>query len=104
MNREERGSLRCALYCIGPDGHSETSLIGPEDEVVLVLRPSAPASVTVELWRGERLRDRWNGTIVRSTFLRLRHGDGAGASSRLTCRVLVAGREGFCRTLLQARP
>jgi hypothetical protein len=104
MNHAAEGVLRCGVYRLGADGLVEASLIDPADEVLLVLRPvGAVGVVTVEVWRGERLRHRWDGTVERPTVLRLRRGTGAGASSRLTCRVLRAGREVFRRTLLQAR-
>jgi hypothetical protein len=82
--------------------------VQPGDELILWLEAQAgrlPHGLAVELWRGEQLRDRWTWQLVRgaslSQALRLRWGE-AGTSSRLTCRVLIDGREVARRTALMA--
>jgi hypothetical protein len=92
-------SVRCGLYRVGREGAGAAGLVGQGDEVVLWVEVRAgwrARELVVELWRGDRLRDRGRLRLRRgvsvSRLWRLRWGE-AGGSSRLTCRVLVDGRE-----------
>jgi hypothetical protein len=89
----------------------------PDDELVLLVKiragsraRQAPGDLTAELWRGNRLRDRWRqqvswaaGACARAAF-RLRWNEGPGSSPRLTCRVLLDGHEVLHRTVLLGQP
>jgi hypothetical protein len=82
--------------------------VRPGDELILWLEAwtgRLPHELAVELWRGDQLRDCWTWQLERgarlSQALRLRWGN-AGGSSRLTCRVLIDGREVARRTALVA--
>src|SRR5262249_15686753 len=106
QERTEPDSIRCGLYRIAPEGAARAGLVRPGDELVLWVE--APAYVgtrwlLVELWRGDRLRDRWGQRLERgagrNVVFRLCWGEG-GSSSRLTCRVLLDGREVARQTAL----
>jgi hypothetical protein len=100
------GSCRCAFYRITASGPQRTGLIQAGEELVLALEIRAggqPREVVVEFWRGDRRRDRWvhhlgSGDEEHRLF-RLHWGE-TGGSSRLTCRVLIDGREVARRTAL----
>jgi hypothetical protein len=81
-------------------------LVRPGDEVVLWVEARAghrSRELVVEFWRGDQLRDRWRQRLRPGAdiaqALRLRWGE-AGVSARLTCRVLIDGREVARRTAL----
>jgi hypothetical protein len=103
-----QGSIRSGLCRITSDGPMHAGLVRPGDELVLWVEVHAgdrPRTLTVEFWRGERLRDRWEqrldrGVAVARVF-RL-HRSGAAMSSRLICRLLVDGREVARQTALVA--
>ena len=100
------GSCRCGLYRITASGPQETGLIQSGEELVLAVEVRAggqPREILVEFWRGDRRRDRWvhhlgPGDEEQRVF-RLHWGETRG-SSRLTCRVLIDGREVARRTAL----
>jgi hypothetical protein len=110
-------AVRCALLR-GPD----TALVpartaGPGDELLLVLEvagsalyPDGRGELTVEVWRGDRLRDRrrlqaaWGRSAPFVAAWRLRRGEGSGGSSRLECRVWLDGRPLARAGVLLGRP
>jgi hypothetical protein len=105
---EESGpaSVHCGLYRFTPKGLSQAGLVSAGDELVLGVEVRAlpwPCELIVQLWRGEQLRHTWQQRLEAGApvalALRLRWGE-AGASSRLTCRVLLDWREVARRTVL----
>jgi hypothetical protein len=96
--------VRCGLFRITPAGPERAGLVCPGDELVLFVEVRAggrPRELVVELLRGDRPRDRWRQRLEADVNLafRLRRGEGLG-SSRLTCRVMLDGREVACETAL----
>jgi hypothetical protein len=98
--------IRCGIYRIGPEGLSKPGLVRSDDELVLLIEidPGGRArpgegNLTVELWRGDRLRDQRQFRLRRASdgrtalALRLDWGRGQGGSARLSCRVRLDGRE-----------
>jgi len=111
---DESFTVRSGVFRVTPDGLESPRLVRPADELVLLVhvlpRSRSPsedhlrtfvrpdADVTIELWRGNTLRDRvvqpLSTTPVQPVSLahRLHWSDRPNASSRLRCRVLVGGR------------
>src|SRR5262249_28985851 len=98
------------VYVVEGDRLREPGLVGPEDELILLaaVTPSA-ARVTVELYRGDVLRDRRdlapaavNGETVLA--VRLGRSTNPAGSSRRRCRLLIDGLEIGRRTVLLDRP
>jgi hypothetical protein len=102
-----RQVLRCRLCLRTATGLTEAGVAGQDDELLLLLDPGrwvVGCAVSVELWRGDCLRDRWTGTLTQPGVLRMLRGNRVRASARLTCRVLLGGCEVFRRTVLLGRP
>jgi hypothetical protein len=102
----EPASIRAGLFHLTREGPSRAALIRPDDELVLLVEAvmgGCPRELTVEFWRGDCLRDRWARRLEAgerlSLAFRLRWGV-PGASSRLTCRILIEGRQVIRRTAL----
>jgi hypothetical protein len=102
----EPASIRAGLYHLTPEGPSRAGLVRSDDGLVLlveVVTGDHPRELMVEFWRGDRLRDQWgrrlNAGERLSLAFRLRWG-APGASSRLTCRILIDGRPVIRRTAL----
>jgi hypothetical protein len=80
-------------------------MVRPGAELVLLLEVPIghrPCDLAVEFWRGEQLRDSWRRRLDSAGIamaMRLHWGE-ARASSRLTCRVLIDGREVARQTAL----
>jgi hypothetical protein len=109
--------VQCEVFRVGPDGLIPATVLGPGDEVVLVIQvrgkgPSSgsPGDLTIELYRGDRLRDRREACVdlstdnCWSTAYRLHWGHDSAGSSRLLCRVLANGRQLARHQLLLGRP
>jgi hypothetical protein len=102
----EPASIRAGLYRLTPAGPSRVGLVRPDDELVFsveVVTGGRPRKLIVEFWRGDRLRDRWgrrlNAGERLSLAFRLRWSV-PRASSRLTCRIVIDGRQVLRRTAL----
>jgi hypothetical protein len=115
MSKGQPASVRarCAVYRVDDSRLGLASVVGPRDEALLLVRVGrgqtplpAVAELTVELYRGDQLRDQHRSVLPTARpytlALRLRWGD-RGGSSRLTCRVLLNGRSAAqCEVLLAA--
>jgi hypothetical protein len=109
--------IHCGLYRLGPDGLRKPGLVRSEDELVLLIeidpggrmRPGA-SNLTVELWRGDRLRDQRRSHLRPASSgrtvlaLRLDWGRGKDGSARLSCRVRLDGREVARLEMLLGQP
>jgi hypothetical protein len=94
--------VTCRIYLLDGGRGQPATVAGPGDELLALVRvwPGARPmadDLTIELYRGDALRDRRRLSLPARArphvvALRLRWGDRAGASSRLTCRALLHGR------------
>ena len=114
--REHGGwSMQCGLYKLIADSLVSPRVASQGDELLLLVEltaqgegTAAPSDLTVELWRGDELRDRQQRAITKAdrgswtAAVRLSWGDRGAASSRLMCRVMLDGHEVFRRLLLIA--
>jgi hypothetical protein len=100
--------VRWGVYAVEGDHLRPAGLVGPKQELVLVAIVSPGGlPIAIELYRGERLRDRqeWTPPSVNDeSLLAVRLGRSAllAASSRLRCRLLVDGLAIGQRTVLLA--
>jgi hypothetical protein len=110
-------AIACAIFRVSEGGLSAVTLAGPDDELVLVVqaqlgfeRRNLHPALDVEVWRGDRLRDRRRvdtsdlGAGPHAACFRLHRGDSPTASARLLARVLVAGAEVARSEVLLGRP
>lgn len=106
--------FRYGVFRRAATGWQACDLVAPGDELVLLAEATAGADfsgdavqVTIELYRGDSLRDRrcedvefCTGKRWRTAF-RLGWSDRPGASTRLWCRILADGRRvGDLRVLI----
>ncbi len=100
------GPLRCALHLVTPEGLTRPGVVRPGDALVLCVEARAAERArhfVVEFWRGDCLRDRWDGRFARGTGLALAfrlHWSAGCASARLSCRILLDGQEVARRSAL----
>jgi hypothetical protein len=103
-------SVRWGVYVVEGNRLRRPGLVGPAEELVLLVAVTpAAARLTVELYRGDRLRDRqeWAPAAdAGEAVLAVRLGRSAtwAGSSRLRCRLLLDGREVGERTVLLGPP
>jgi hypothetical protein len=101
--------VRWGVYVVEGQRLRRPMLVRPAEELVLLAVVTPPTPLTVELYRGDRLRDRQEWTPP--------HGDGEAVlavrlgrsatlrgSARLRCRLLIDGREVGQRTVLLGAP
>jgi hypothetical protein len=113
----EPASVWCSIFRVTSEGLSAAGTVRPGDELALLVevRAGLPArqpgsELAVELWRGDRLRDRQQQAVSWGTDATLRAAfglgwsEGQGASVRLTCRVLLDGREVGRQAVLLGQP
>src|SRR4051794_1569823 len=94
--------VRCAMCRLGPHGPTGVSFADHEDRIVFLVeltnrRQAQPLTVdlALELWRGDRLRDRLRRAVTLapgqrwSEALALRWGASSWASPRLTGRAVI---------------
>ena len=99
-------SVSWGIYVVEAGRLRSPRLVGPDEELVLVAKVHpAPECITVELYRGDVLRDwrEWHdGQVVLAVAL----GRSAtlSGSTRLRCRLLVDGRVIGQRTVLLGPP
>jgi hypothetical protein len=119
-SHDEPRWLVTAAICRLSDGNLHVpGLSGPSDELVLLVELATDrlqsllhrgAELTIELWRGEQMRDRFrqalgSGERGRWSFaFRLKRGTSPTASSRLMARVLLDGSEVARSVVLLGRP
>jgi hypothetical protein len=98
--------VRWGLYVLEGNRLRRPGLVGPAEELVLLASVTGPpARITVELYRGDRLRDRQEWAPAPAggeTVVAVHLGRSATltGSGRLRCRLLLDGREIGERTVL----
>jgi hypothetical protein len=101
--------VRWGVYVVEGDCLRRPGLVGSADDLVLLAAVTPPPErITVELYRGNVLRDRrdWRPGAQGEAMLAMRLGRGAATagSSRLRCRLLIDGGVAGERTVLLGRP
>ena len=101
--------VRWGVYVVEGQRLRRPALVRPAEELVLLVVVTPPTRLTVELYRGDRLRDRQEWTPPHrdgEAVFAVRLGRSATrlGSARLRCRLLIDGREVGQRTVLLGAP
>ncbi|HKM55601.1 MAG TPA: hypothetical protein VJY33_19505 [Isosphaeraceae bacterium] len=119
IDDQPRLRVACGIYRVDEASLAAPGLAGPTDELLhLIDLTTDPVrcplrrnvELTVELWRGENLRDRFQHALMagdrsRWTFaFRLARGASSPGSSRLIARILLDGIEVARSMVLLGRP